>query len=108
MKFGYKTIVMAASLHNTSEITELAGCDYLTIVPVLLEELLNSDAAVPKKLDASAASSLNLKKKTYISDEALFRFDFNEDKTAVEKLRDGISTFAADANALKDILKSRI
>ncbi|ROW13785.1 hypothetical protein VPNG_03503 [Cytospora leucostoma] len=107
-KFGYKTIVMGASFRNTGEITELAGCDYLTISPNLLEELLNSDAAVPKKLDASAATSLDLEKKSYINDEALFRFDFNEDQMAVEKLREGISKFAADAVTLKDILKEKI
>jgi transaldolase len=39
---GYKTIVMGASFRNTGEITELAGCDYLTIAPKLLEELKNS------------------------------------------------------------------
>lgn len=30
-KHGYKTIVMGASFRNAGEITELAGCDYLTI-----------------------------------------------------------------------------
>jgi transaldolase len=30
-KYGYKTIVMGASFRSTGEITELAGCDYLTI-----------------------------------------------------------------------------
>lgn len=30
-KFGYGTIVMGASFRNIGEITELAGCDYLTI-----------------------------------------------------------------------------
>ena len=30
-KYGYKTIVMGASFRNVGEITELAGCDYLTI-----------------------------------------------------------------------------
>jgi transaldolase len=30
-KFGYKTIVMDASFRSVGEITELAGCDYLTI-----------------------------------------------------------------------------
>ena len=30
-KYGYKTIVMGASFRNKGEITELAGCDYLTI-----------------------------------------------------------------------------
>lgn len=69
---------------------------------------MNSDAAVPKKLDASAASSLNIEKKSYLQDEPLFRFDFNEDQMAVEKLREGISKFAADAITLKDIIKSKI
>ena len=30
-KHGYNTIVMGASFRNVGEITELAGCDYLTI-----------------------------------------------------------------------------
>ncbi|KAL2884268.1 Transaldolase [Colletotrichum sp. CLE4] len=107
-KFGYKTIVMGASFRNIGEITELAGCDYLTISPNLLEELLNSDAPVPKKLDAAAASSLDLEKKSYISNEPLFRFDFNEEQMAVEKLREGISKFAADAVTLKDIIKQKV
>ncbi|KAJ3505577.1 hypothetical protein NM208_g16179 [Fusarium decemcellulare] len=107
-KYGYNTIVMGASFRNTGEITELAGCDYLTISPNLLEELLNSNESVPKKLDASQASSLDIEKKTYISDEALFRFDFNEDQMAVEKLREGISKFAADAITLKDIIKEKL
>lgn len=107
-KFGYKTIVMGASFRSTGEIIELAGCDYLTIVPALLEKLYNSDEPVPKKLDASAASSLDIERKNYLSNEALFRFDLNENKMAVEKLRDGISGFAADAETLKEILKSKI
>jgi len=39
-KFGYKTVVMGASFRNKGEITELAGCDYLTIAvgaPILAE-----------------------------------------------------------------------
>ena len=36
---GYNTIVMGASFRNTEEITELAGCDRLTISPQLLSEL---------------------------------------------------------------------
>ncbi|GKT42654.1 transaldolase [Colletotrichum spaethianum] len=107
-KFGYKTIVMGASFRNIGEITELAGCDYLTISPNLLEELLNSDAPVPKKLDATAAQSLDIEKKSYINDEPLFRFDFNEEQMAVEKLREGISKFAADAVTLKDIIKAKV
>ncbi|KAI0172460.1 transaldolase-like protein [Hypoxylon sp. FL1284] len=107
-KYGYKTIVMGASFRNTGEITELAGCDYLTISPNLLEDLLNSSEAVPTKLDAAQASSLDIARKSYINDEALFRFDFNEEQMAVEKLREGISKFAADAVTLKDIIKQKV
>jgi len=107
-KFGYKTIVMGASFRSVGEVTELAGCDYLTIAPNLLEELFNSTDAVPQKLNASDASNLNLEKKSYLSDEPTFRFDFNEDQMAVEKLREGISKFAADAITLKGILKAKI
>jgi len=107
-KFGYKTIVMGASFRNVGEITELAGCDYLTIAPNLLEDLYNSKNEVPKKLDASDANSLSIEKKSYLNNEALFRFDFNEQAMATEKLREGISKFAADAVTLKDILKEKI
>lgn len=76
--------------------------------PPLLEELYNSKEDVPKKLDASAASSLNIEKKEYLHNEALFRFDFNEDPMAVHKLSEGISKFAADAETLKSILREKL
>ncbi|KAF1951307.1 transaldolase [Byssothecium circinans] len=107
-KFGYKTIVMGASFRSIGEVTELAGCDYLTIAPNLLEQLYNSQDKVPKKLDASGANSLDIEKKSYINNEPEFRFFFNEDQMAVEKLREGISKFAADAVTLKDILRKKI
>ena len=69
---------------------------------------MGSSDAVPKKLDASGAKSLNIEKKSYIDEESLFRFDFNEDQMAVEKLREGISKFAADAMTLKEDLKKKI
>lgn len=107
-KHGYKTIVMGASFRSVGEVTELAGCDYLTIAPNLLEELYNSNDDVPQKLIAENASSLDLEKKSYINNEPDFRFFFNEDQMAVEKLREGISKFAADAVTLKDILRKKI
>lgn len=107
-KYGYKTIVMGASFRNVGEITELAGCDYLTISPNLLEDLYNSKDAVPQKLDAAKASALDIERKSYVDDEASFRFFFNEDQMAVEKLREGISKFAADAVTLKGILKEKL
>jgi transaldolase len=107
-KFGYKTIVMGASFRSVGEITELAGCDYLTISPNLLEDLMNSTEPVPKKLDADGASTLDIEKKTFINDEPTFRFAFNEEQMAVEKLREGISKFAADAVTLKGLLKAKV
>ncbi|KAJ5104575.1 hypothetical protein NUU61_001922 [Penicillium alfredii] len=107
-KHGYNTIVMGASFRNTGEITELAGCDYLTISPNLLEDLYNSTAPVPKKLDAADTAKLNIPKRAYLNEEASFRFDFNEEAMAVEKLREGISKFAADAVTLKELLKQKV
>lgn len=107
-KHGYKTVIMGASFRNTGEITELAGCDYLTISPSLLEDLYNSNDPVPKKLDSTSAANLAISSRSYLNDEALFRFDFNEEAMAVEKLREGISKFAADAVALKELLKQKI
>lgn len=43
---------------NKGEITELAGCDLLTISPGLLGQLQASEEALVKKLDATAAQSL--------------------------------------------------
>jgi transaldolase len=51
---------------------------------------------------------MDIPRRSYLNDEALFRFDFNEDQMAVEKLREGISKFAADAVTLKDILREKI
>ncbi len=63
---------------------------------------------MPRKLEADNAHNLKIEKKTYIDDESVFRFDFNEDQMAVEKLREGISKFAADAETLKGILKEKL
>lgn len=107
-KFGYKTIVMGASFRNKGEITELSGCDYLTISPNLLEELYNSQESVPKKLCAEDATNLNIEKLSYVNNEAEFRFALNEDQMATEKLSDGIRKFYADAETLKQIIKEKL
>jgi len=63
---------------------------------------------VPQKLKADAAKSLDIKEVSYLNDESKFRFMFNEDQMAVEKLREGISTFAAAAEQLKEIIKQKM
>ena len=70
-KFGYKTVVMGASFLNIGEITELAGCDLLTIAPKLLTELLKPpQGPLPRKLDPANAAKLNIEKLTI--DKATF------------------------------------
>ena len=63
---------------------------------------------MPVKLNAADAKNLDIPKQEYLQNEAKFRFDFNEEQMAVEKLRDGISVFAAAAVQLKDILAQKI
>ncbi|EEQ37983.1 putative transaldolase [Clavispora lusitaniae] len=106
-KYDYKTIVMGASFRNTGEIKALAGCDYLTVSPKLLEELMNSSEPVPKILDSKAAQSEDLEKVSYIHDEPKFRFLLNEDAMATEKLSQGIRGFAKDTESLLSQLESR-
>ncbi|KUF99219.1 DNA polymerase eta [Phytophthora nicotianae] len=106
-KYGYKTIVMGASFRNTGEITELAGCDRLTISPALLEELTKSTAPLAKKLDSeTAAKAYTGEKLSY--DEKDFRLSMNEDAMATEKLAEGIRGFSADIVKLEQILKAKL
>lgn len=94
-KFGYKTEVMGASFRNISQLTELAGCDLLTISPELLQKLAESDAPVARKLSSESAQASNLKKLSL--DEKTFRLMVNDDAMATEKLAEGIRLFCADA-----------
>ena len=58
---SYPTIVMAASFRNRGEITELAGCDNITISPKLLGELAASQVVGADAIGAvRAATALGL------------------------------------------------
>ena len=101
-KFGYATEVMGASFRNTTQITELAGCDLLTISPELLQKLADSDAPVTRKLSADEAQTADLKKLTL--DEKNFRGMLNDDAMGTEKLAEGIRLFCADAVKLEKMI----
>ncbi|MBC8115792.1 MAG: transaldolase, partial [Candidatus Saccharimonas sp.] len=105
-KFGYKTEVMGASFRNKGEITELAGCDLLTISPALLGELAASTDPLTRKLDAAAAKSLPLDKVTL--DEKTFRLQLNDDAMATEKTADGIRKFSADIVKLEQLIATKL
>jgi len=106
---NYKTIVMGASFRNVGEIKALAGVDFLTISPALLEELKKSSDAVPKRLDASAAAQADpIAKVSYIDNESEFRWVLLQDQMAFDKLHEGIKKFAEDGETLKKLLKTKI
>jgi transaldolase len=99
---GYNTIVMGASFRNTEEITELAGCDRLTISPQLLSALGEDYGTLTRKLDSNNTG----KRISYTQgNENKFRFELNEDAMATEKLAEGIRGFVKDQNKLETWLR---
>jgi transaldolase len=104
--FGYTTEVMGASFRNKGEITELCGCDLLTISPGLLGELQNATDAISPKLNAANAKSLKIER--IGSDEKTFRWLFNEDAMATEKTAEGIRNFAKDIVKLETMVKAAL
>ncbi len=105
-KFGYKTVVMGASFRNIGEITELAGCDLLTISPQLLAELESTEAGLPRKLDPAAAAALPIERITV--DKATFDRMHAADRMATDKLKEGIEGFSAALVKLETMLAKRL
>ncbi|SAL60712.1 transaldolase B [Caballeronia udeis] len=103
-KFGYKTEVMGASFRTVNQITELAGCDLLTISPDLLKKLADSNDKVERKLSPEAVANDPVSKIEI--DESSFRFLVNDDAMATEKLAEGIRAFAADAVKLEKLIEA--
>jgi transaldolase len=105
-KFDYKTVVMGASFRNIGEITELAGCDLLTIAPKLLEELDTKEGDLPKKLDADKSKSMDIQK--IPMDKATFEKMHAEDRMAHDKLKEGIEGFSKALEDLEKLLEKRL
>lgn len=104
--FGIGTEVMGASFRNTGQILALAGCDLLTIAPELLAQLEEADDALSplgRVLDAQQAKAMALTR--WNLDEASFRFAFNEDAMAAEKLAEGIRAFTVDTRKLEVLMQ---
>ena len=103
-EYGYNTVVMGASFRNVGEITELAGCDRLTIAPALLKELQENSTALVRKLEYKG----EVKAKPQPLTEAEFYWQHNNDAMAVEKLADGIRKFAVDQEKLESMLSAKL
>ena len=101
---GYNTIVMGASFRNVGELLALAGCDYLTVAPSLLDELDAMQGELPRKLVNPGATKQRPARMT----ETQFRFDMNQDAMATEKLAEGIRGFVADQLKLEKALAEKL
>ena len=105
-RFGHKTEIMGASFRNLGEITELAGCDLLTIAPNYLEELTKTEGVLPRRLDPEKAKAKNIER--IAMDEAIFRKMHTEDRMASDKLEEGIQGFTKAIIALEKQLSDRL
>lgn len=103
-QYGYQTVVMGASFRNVGEITEIAGCDRLTIAPPLLKELAESNAPLVRKLEYKGEEKTRPAPLT----EAEFYWQHNQDPMAVEKLAEGIRKFAVDIEKLEAMLAAKL
>ncbi|WP_236215430.1 transaldolase [Metapseudomonas otitidis] len=99
---SYETVVMGASFRNLGQIEALAGCDRLTISPDLLQKLAEDDGQLVRQLSAEGAAEPR-----QTLDQPAFRWQFNEDAMATEKLAEGIRLFARDQEKLEALLKAR-
>ena len=102
---GYKTEVMGASFRNVDEITELAGCDLLTISPKLLQELDQTHSDLPLKLNSQKPLVID---ETIHLDKTSFELMMAGDKMATEKLNEGISGFSKAIDKLENQLNERL
>ena len=105
-KYNYNTIVMAASFRNKEEIINLAGCDKLTISPILLEELNKSEGDLDQKLSQNQSSQIDIDRINV--NESSFRWHLNENQMASFKLAEGIRLFNKDLLKLKETIREQL
>jgi transaldolase len=105
-RHGHATEVMGASFRNLGEITELAGCDLLTIAPGLLTELSSKAGDLPRKLDPRTSAPLG--EDRIVMNEATFRKMHEADRMAKDKLEEGINGFTKALVALEKQLAERL
>lgn len=104
--FDYKTEVMGASFRSKDEITELCGCDLLTISPGLLGELQAATDPIVAKLNTAHAKELKIDRLTM--DEKTFRWMLNQDAMATEKTAEGIRNFGIDIVKLEKLVQAAL
>ena len=97
---------MGASFRTLGEITELAGCDLLTIAPKFLTALRETRGDLPRRLEPDGHKSktidrITINKDTFVQMHAA-------DRMATEKLDEGINGFSKALVALENLLHNRL
>ena len=105
-KFGYRTQIMGASFRNIGEITELAGCDLLTISPALLESLATQSGSLEKRLSEDKAQACELSQ-IEVSQESFVSMHA-QNLMASQKLDEGIQGFTKALEATEHLLLNRL
>lgn len=108
---AFRTEIMGASFRNIGQIMALSGCDLLTISPELMAELKDKTADDLPGFEYTGQPRLNsiyaqqhAGADVDVSTEAAFRFLFNQNAMASEKLSEGIRAFVADSIKLDQLL----
>lgn len=105
-KFGYKTQIMGASFRNVGEITELAGCDLLTISPALLESLATQGGCLEQRLSEDKAQASQISQ--FEISQASFNTMHAQNLMASQKLEEGIQGFTKALEATEHLLLNRL
>ncbi len=105
-RHGHKTEIMGASFRNLGEITQLAGCDLLTIAPKFLSVLRETEGKLPRKLNALDSPAKGRDKIEMNLD--VFRKMHAADRMATDKLAQGIEGFSKALVNLEELLAARL
>jgi transaldolase len=108
-KHGYSTSVMGASFRSKEQVLQLVGCDYLTLSPKILEDLVNTPAdLVTRKLDPESAKRETDVSEKWILDYESFMQNLNKDEMANFKLGEGIRKFVDDTVKLENEISNQL
>ncbi|MDQ1237351.1 MAG: hypothetical protein O5V64_171 [Wigglesworthia glossinidia] len=97
---NYKTIMMGASFRNLEQIYSLVGYDAITISPIFFEQL---NCIKKSKIYVLPKINSNLNRIKNLS-EAKFRWQYNCNTIAIEKLSEGIRLFFNDQKKIDNFL----
>lgn len=90
-QYNHKTEVMGASFRSLAQVTALAGCDLLTISPVLLAELSKGTGDLPRQLSVETAKLNPITALTMTKEK--FETMHSDNLMAFELLQGGIDGF---------------